>query len=389
VSRAPVANAGSALRVSLHPCPAPAVLAPEWRALQAQAEPNFFTGWTWIACWLAHLEASSQPVLVRVQLGHEVVGLGVLVPQRVRRLRWWPSAAVHLHATGQRERDDITVEHNGWLVRRGLAQAVQAAVARQLWALVPGVDQLRLPGVSAGHDGWRAAPPPVACVRELSEPAYRVDLSALRASGQDYLSTLGAQTRPTVRRSLRLYEGLGALSLTQAGDVPQALQFLDRLKHFHQTAWTARGLPGAFANPLFERFHKRLIATALPAGQVQLLRVAAGSAEVGYLYNFVEGGQVLAYQSGFHFGLTQRNHHPGLVTHALAVQRALDQGLDGYDFLAGEARYKQQLSHQTYAMTTFTLHRPSLGLRLEQAWRQVRGRIGRPAPTGAAPSTSY
>jgi CelD/BcsL family acetyltransferase involved in cellulose biosynthesis len=251
------------------------------------------------------------------------------------------------------------------------------------------VDQLRLPGVSAGHDGWRAAPPPVACVRELSEPAYRVDLSALRASGQDYLSTLGAQTRPTVRRSLRLYEGLGALSLTQAGDVPQALQFLDRLKHFHQTAWTARGLPGAFANPLFERFHRRLIATALPAGQVQLLRVAAGSAEVGYLYNFVEGGQVLAYQSGFHFGLTQRNHHPGLVTHALAVQRALDQGLDGYDFLAGEARYKQQLSHQTYAMTTFTLHRPSLGLRLEQAWRQVRGRIGRPAPAGAAPSTSY
>lgn len=377
----------TALRVSLLPCPAPAALAPEWRALQAQAEPRFFTGWTWIGCWLEHLEASVRPQLVRVHLGDEVVGLGVLVPQRLRRLRCWPSRALHLHATGQRQQDDITVEHNGWLVRRGLAEAVQAAVATQIWALAPEVDQLRLPGVAADHEGWRAAPPPVACVRELSEPAYRVDLSALRAPPREYLSTLGAQTRSTVRRSLRLYEGLGTLRLTPAGDLAQALHFLDRLKHFHQAAWTARGLPGAFANPLFDHFHRRLIAAAFPAGLVQMLRVAAGSAEVGYLYNFVEGGQVMSYQSGFHFGLTGRNHHPGLVTHMLAVQRALDQGLDAYDFLAGEARYKQQLSNQTYAMTHFTLHRPSLGLRLEQAWRQVRIRFNQPALEGAPPSS--
>jgi hypothetical protein len=108
---------------------------------------------------------------------------------------------------------------------------------------------------------------------------------------------------------------------------------------------------------------------------------------VGYLYNFVEAGQMLAYQSGFHFGLTERNHHPGLVTHALAVQQALDAGLDGYDFLAGQARYKQQLSHQTYAVATFTLHRPSLGLRLEQAWHRVRARFAPPATASASPST--
>ena len=95
---------------------------------------------------------------------------------------------------------------------------------------------------------------------------------------------------------------------------------------------------------------------------------------------------MLAYQSGFHFGLTDRNHHPGLVAHALAVQWALDTGLDGYDFMAGEARYKQQLSHQTYLMTTFTLHRRSLGLWLEQAWRRVRGHL-RPA-VGPQASTS-
>ncbi|MFN9278925.1 MAG: GNAT family N-acetyltransferase [Rubrivivax sp.] len=375
------------LQVSLTACPPPQALAPQWRALQARAAPNFFTGWTWIGCWLEHLDPAHQPALVRVQLGAELVGLAVLVPHRARRLRWWPSHALHLHATGQRQWDDITVEHNGWLVRRGLEAQVLAAVSSQLWALVPSVDQVCLPGVSAGHERWRDAPPPVACVREISEPAYRVDLASVRASGQAFLDTLGAQTRAAVRRSLRLYQGLGEVLISAAADLPQALQFLDRLKHFHQLGWSARGQPGAFANPMFERFHQRLLAAAWPAGQVQLLRVTAGREEVGYLYNFVESGQMLAYQSGFHFALTERNHHPGLVTHALAVQQALDAGLDGYDFLAGEARYKQQLSHQTYAMATFTLHRPSLGLRLEQAWRRVRARFAPPASASASAST--
>ena len=377
------------LQVSLTLCPAPQDLAPEWRALQAQAEPNFFTGWTWIHCWLEHLGPAHQPTLVRVHSEMGLVGLAVLVPQRARRLGVWPSQALHLHATGQRERDDITVEHNGWLTRRGWAEQVQMAVAAQLWALAPAVDQVCLPGVSAGHERWRTVAPPVACVRERTEPAYRVDLSALRTSGRTYLATLGTNTRSAVRRSLRLYEDLGALGLSQAADVSQGLQFLDRLKHFHQTAWNARGQPGAFANPLFERFHRRLVASALPAGQVQLLRLTAGSAEVGYLYNFVEGGQVLTYQSGFHFKLTARNHHPGLVTHALAVQRALDAGLDGYDFMAGLAPYKQQLSHQTYAMANFTLHRPSLGLWLEQTWRRVRGRFKAPVGAPSSPTTPF
>jgi CelD/BcsL family acetyltransferase involved in cellulose biosynthesis len=378
VSRATGLQDSPQLQVSLTACPAFRELAPQWRALQAQAEPNFFTGWTWIGCWLDHLDPAHQPTLARMHLGEELVGLAVLVPQRARRLRWWPSHALHLHATGQRQWDDITVEHNGWLVRRGLEEQVQAAVASQLWALAPSVDQVCLPGIAAGHERWRNAPPPVACVREVSEPAYRVDLSSLRASGRAFLDTVGAQTRATVRRSLRLYQGLGEVLISPAHDMPQALQFLGRLKHFHQLGWAARGQPGAFANPLFERFHRRLIAAAWPAGQVQLLRVTAGSAEVGYLYNFVEGGQMLAYQSGFHFDLIECNHHPGLVTHALAVQHGLDTGLAGYDFLAGQARYKKQLSHQTYDISNITLHRPSAGLWLEQAWRRVRGRLALP-----------
>ena len=371
------AGGAGTLKVSLSPCPAPSLLRPQWLALQSQAEPGFFTSWTWVACWLQHLGAGRRPHLLRVHQGQDLVGLGVVVRQATRRLRCWPSQALHLHGTGERALDDITVEHNGLLCRRGLAGDVQAAVTAQLWTLMPHVDQFHLPGVCAGLEVWRAVTDRVHLVTERTKPAYRVDLAPVRHAGTAYLQTLGAQTRSTVRRSLRLYEERGRLSLVAAATGEEGLAVLDRLKHFHQRTWEARGRPGAFANPLFERFHRRLVRMGLPQGQVQLLRLTAGSDEVGYLYNFVHGGQVLAYQSGFHFALTDRNHHPGLVTHALAVQQALEQGLDGYDLLAGEARYKQQLASEVYAMSSLTLHRSSLGLRLEQAWRALRGSLAR------------
>ena len=360
------------LTVSLAPCPAPSRLRPQWLALQAQAEPSFFTSWTWVSCWLQHLGAGKRPQLLQVHQGQDLVGLGVVVQQAARRLRCWPSQAVHLHATGERALDDITVEHNGLLCRNGLVGEVQAAVAAQLWTLMPHVDQFHLPGVCTSPQDWRSVADQAYRVTERTEPAYRVDLVPVRQAGGPYLQTLGPQTRGTVRRSLRLYEARGRLKLVAATTVQEGLAFLDRLKHFHQQTWEARGRLGAFANPLFERFHQGLVQRGLPQGEVELLRLTAGADEVGYLYNFVHGGQVLAYQSGFHFALTDRNHHPGLVTHALAAQRALEQGLDGYDLLAGEARYKQQLASHAYTMSSLTLHRPSLGWWLEQGWRALK-----------------
>lgn len=366
-----------AVRVCLERCPLPDVLEPEWRALQVQAEPNFFNGWDWIGSWLRHLGPACHPLLLRAWEGADVVGLAVVVPQAARRLRYWPSRALHLHATGQREWDDITIEHNACLARQDIAAAVQAAMVSQLWALLPEVDQWSVPGVSRDHEAWRRAAPPVVRVREVQEAAYRVDLAAVRSARRTYLDTLGAQTRAAVRRSLRLYEGLGGVRLRAAENEGEALDFLGRLKHWHQAGWNARGAAGAFANPAFEAFHRRLIASAWPQGGLQLLRLTAGQQEVGYLYNFVAGTQVLAYQSGFHFGLLTRNHHPGLVTHALAVQQALEEGRQGYDFMAGDARYKQQLSNQPYTVSHFTLHRRSAGLWLEEAWRRHRARFTR------------
>jgi CelD/BcsL family acetyltransferase involved in cellulose biosynthesis len=378
------------LGVELVRLPDVAALGAEWQALEDQADASFFTGWTWTRCWLQHLgDAAGQLLLLRVRQGDETVGLGLWSPRTLRRLRWLPSRALLLHATGDPAFDDLTAEHNALLSRAGLADEVAAAALPALLARQPRLGQVVVPRASvlspalaqaACHAGLR--------LRSWGEPAYRIDLEAARAGRGCHLDGLGAATRSTVRRSLRLYEALGPVRLEAAASAQEALAHLERLAHWHQRHWQARGQPGAFANPRFAAFHRRLVVQAFDSGCIWLLRLAAGAHEIGYLYAFVHRGQVLAYQSGLRSDVVARNHHPGLVLHALAVQHAADAGLAGYDLMAGDARYKQQLGSQGYPMLSYSLHRPGPALWLEEGWRGLkawcRAAPGRARAAGSA-----
>jgi CelD/BcsL family acetyltransferase involved in cellulose biosynthesis len=119
---------------------------------------------------------------------------------------------------------------------------------------------------------------------------------------------------------------------------------LEAMAVLHQATWSARGRPGSFAEPFFRRFHRALIARAIPRGEATLLKVSCDQAVVGVLYNFVHRGRMSAYQSGFAYRAGEPQAKPGLTCHYRAIQFALDQGLDIYDFLAGEDRYKRSLA---------------------------------------------
>jgi CelD/BcsL family acetyltransferase involved in cellulose biosynthesis len=119
---------------------------------------------------------------------------------------------------------------------------------------------------------------------------------------------------------------------------------LDRLAVLHQAHWTRRGKPGAFAGPAFRRFHRALLARAVPRGEADLLCIAAGGREIGYLYNFRFRERVLAYQSGFDYATAGAHEKPGMTCHHAAIEAALAEGMDCYDFLAGAQRYKSSLA---------------------------------------------
>jgi CelD/BcsL family acetyltransferase involved in cellulose biosynthesis len=96
------------------------------------------------------------------------------------------------------------------------------------------------------------------------------------------------------------------------------------------------------------------------------LRLSSGGTVIGILYNFVHRGRMLAYQSGFAYRADEKRAKPGLTCHRRAIEAALDAGLDRYDFLAGDDRYKRSLAdaaHQQVWATAGPFWSPFMLLR--------------------------
>lgn len=336
-------------------------LAAAWRGLEARAAGSFFQSWSWVGCRAA--ARYPDPILLEARAGGETLALGLF---NRRRGRLGP--ALWLNASGDPALDVVYVEHNGLL----LAPAAPAALLADALRLALTRGGVVLPGVDAAHR--TAAARAGAFVRDIAHPsaAQWIDLAAVRAHPQGHLGLVSANTRQQLRRSLRAYAGP---QVERAATLDQARDWLAALAVLHQRTWTARGKPGAFAQPGFVAFHEELLATAWPRGEIDLLRIAAGGEVLGYLYNFVWRGQAANYQSGFDYAAAEATpRKPGLTCHHLATMHYAAAGLAAYDLLAGEARYKSSLTqHATELHWIEALPRWSLAGIAHRARAVLRG----------------
>jgi CelD/BcsL family acetyltransferase involved in cellulose biosynthesis len=322
-----------------------------WRALEAEADGSFFQSWTWVGCRVA--ERFTNPLLLRASEAGRVVGLAlfnVTGPPWARRL--W------LHETGSPAEDSVFIEHNGPLLARGRADLLRPLLAA---ALRHG--RLMLSGV--GEAVWLAARDLGACQMLATRKAPCVRLAGMTGEA-DWLAGLSHSTRYRLRRSRRSYEAQagphGRLEVRAAADVAEGLAFLDTLAALHQAHWVARGKPGAFAEPAFVTFHRELLARGMPRGELRILRIAAvgdaGRIDLGNLYNIRWRQCDYAYQSGFNYQDAEQHQLPGLTCHNAAIANSICDGMQIYDFLAGDARYKTSLSNTNVNMYWLGLVRP-------------------------------
>lgn len=375
-AQAPVAHdVGAAVTVELQPLPSLFELASEWRALEERADCSFFMSWTWIGCWIEALPATVELLLLRAHLNGRTVGLGVFAPHLERRHRVITSRTLRLHATGRPELDILMVECNGFLVDRQLHAPVSRCMLAHLMQREHAWDELVLDGM------WDTGSLPYStkhtAVHIASHANHCVDLAAVRAAPGGYLSLLGSKTRSRIRRSHKEYEGVGELQLQCASDTAQALAFLEGLKTLHQSYWSARGEPGAFANAFFERFHRQLVRSAFARGEIQMLAVDAGARRLGYIYNFVQRGHIYNYQSGLDYHVCAKHNRPGLVANTLAVEFSARSGHRVYDYLAGDSEYKQALGTAVREMSWVSVQRDRVRFRIERTGRMLLKRARR------------
>ena len=301
-----------------------------WRALEAST-PIYFLRWPWIENWLACLPRDALPRLAVVEREGAPIAAGFLGRRTILRRGVVPSRSLFLHGTGVPLLDELVIEHNGVVGPGSLADIVNALPADWDELVVRYLDDAAYRALAAA-----ALPGPLRVDRDVA--SYHVDLGKVRAHG--YAPLLGRSTRAQLRRAEKL---AGALALDVPGDATDALACYDELVALHQRRWRERGEPGAFADPWFDRFHRRLIRQRYASGEIQLLRLRAGARTIGCLYNLVSGGHVLFYQSGI-AAPAHAHDKPGYLCHARAIEHCAAAGHAIYDLLGGDSRYKQSLA---------------------------------------------
>ena len=345
----------------------------EWRALEAEARPSFFTSWQWIGTLLAAVPAARRPNLLRAAVRGQTIGLALLGAGVTRRRRGLiRSRALYLNETGDPRFDSITIEHNGILAPAGQEAAVFGSAIAWFADLGDMADEfyisgslLRLSETTVEGQGLTR--------RETGVPSYSLDLGLLSSSGGEPYPVLSANARQQLRRARRHFESYGPLQLSAATTTDEALAFFAELKALHSASWERRGRRHAFSGEFFEPFHRLLIQRNFAAGGTQLLKASAGGRAIGYLYNFRLRDRIYAYQSGF--ADADRRERPGIVTHALAIRHAFQSGARIYDFMAGRNRLKESFSTHCEPMLWQVVQQPRLTFRLEHLIRRFKHAI--------------
>ncbi len=364
-------------RVELVPLPDLARVRSLWLELESRVESNYFQSWAWIGPWLQLICPPRIAYLLTVDLEDRLVGIGVLTKRR----RFFGLGPLHLrlHETGDRVLDDITIEYNGLLSEQGLEQEALAAAIRHLARHDRHWLTLHLPGIES-----RLLPPGGFDSLDLDERRtvrafHAIDLDALRNGPGDYVASLrSVKARANLRLTERkLAARHGAPSLHPARSDSERREFFQGLIALHQAHWTTqRNRDGAFADPRILRFHEALIDAAREGDGPQLFRIVAGDATVGYNYTLARRGVMYGYQLGIDYSRFGDCGSPGLLTVALTVQHALQQGYSRFEMMAGGAGYKRALGMEENRMLWLSLDRRNWQSRLRKAWHSLR----KPAP---------
>ncbi len=327
-----------------------------WQELAATT-PSYFLTWGWMATWLAMMPRGHESELAVVRNGKPVAAAFL---NRRRQLRHGvlPSRQRHLNATGIARFDELCIEHN--------AIVGDASLATVLQLLPEDWDELILPGIQrevlTRDERWR-------WIVDRESVAPYVDLARVRA--KDYVSLLGSSTRAQLRRARR---NAGPLTIERATTRDSAMDIFEEMIRLHTNRWQERGQPGAFADPWFAAFHRRLISDRIATGEIELLRIRAGARVVGCLYNFVWRGRVTFYQSGL---AAPADHHdkPGYLCHAAAIEQAAAAGHAIYDFMSSSDRYKQNLGTDECRLVWARIQQPLTRFAVEDTVRAWRRRL--------------
>lgn len=345
-----------------------------WTEFETRAARPFFLSWTWLDVAICY-DATQIYVIRIVDHVGELIGLGWLCALREKRHKIMSVTQLRLHEVGSDAAATVPVEFNSLMTLEGReTEAWEAFLTTALTGDCPAWDEIVLTNADPKLEDLMVARGLRTHRRAENMSAY-VDLATLRDQGvggiDDYLMQLSRNTRSQVRRSLRLYEERGVVTLDRASTPQEAHDYFTELAHLHEHKWRALGEKGLLSNAQYLAFNRTMIDRHFSSGVIELVCVKVGGETIGLLCNFVDQGRVLFNVGGFTTSADNRLK-PGMVTQALAIADHLDRGNIVYDFMAGNDRYKYSLGERGPDMVQFAIQKPRPAILLESAVRSAK-----------------
>ncbi len=317
-----------------------AALEREWRRLaSACASATVFQTYEWNAAWWKHFGRAPGRRLRVVTFrdaGGALVGLAPLMTSF-----WYATALRRLSFLGTGTSDYLDLlAAPGW--ERQVAQSLyEYLVSASGWQIAD-FQQLR-----DGSVFRRYLPGSDSRLTVRDVPGEACPYLPLPPAWDALLSGLGKKTRANVgyydRALYKVYDvDIGPVLEESALDGE-----MTRLFELHGRRWNQRWLPGVFAGRRVQAFHRDAARRLLRQGWLRLFTLRLDGETQASLYCFGYGDRLCYYQGGFEPTLARLSL--GTVLTARAMQAAIAEHRQVFDFLRGDEPYKAKWTGSSHA----------------------------------------
>jgi CelD/BcsL family acetyltransferase involved in cellulose biosynthesis len=305
--------------------------------LSRQTERLTFLHPSWLQTWLAEFGANCEPIVLTCDNG-DLVGLAPLM-RADDRLTFIGDASIC-------DFMDVAVdpEHAEQAYDALWSQlASQDWHEIELWGLMessPTRDRVK---AFAAQNGYALEETPEAVSPRLDLPA----------TWDEYLASLGKKDRHELRRKIRrLYDSGNNVDFQVLSSQEEVVGAMDDFLKLHTQS---RQDKTDFMTPEMESFFRRMASALAAEGLIRLFMLKINGKPAATVLCFDAGSHLYMYNSGYDPEFSSLS--VGLVSKALVLQWAIENGMSGLDFLRGDEPYKYDLGAKDQQIYTLRLTR--------------------------------
>jgi len=349
-----------------------ATLAPEWNALHEQAAvASVFNSWIWqYHWWQVYGAEQSLRLLVALERG-ATIGILPLHIHTTRALGL-PVRLLRFVGTG----GDTNPDDLGPLLAPGREESAAAALANAALRITQ-PDVYLFTDIDPESLFKQALMQAAAAsgFAVMTGVAERIPLVRLPQDWDAFLKGLPSKRRSGIRCArAKLLAAHPDARFFVWSDPARLDQAIDQLAFLHRKRWQAAGQEHSFTSRQYMDFHRGLMHSLMRRGWLRLycLEIDGEPRAISYCYRMRNG--VFCMQAGFDPDYARVA--PGAVLLGHAIEHAIGEGNEVFDFLRGRHMYKDQLANaarETRYVALFRRNARALAYRLRHihlpAWK--------------------